>query len=203
MHVWTCYIISIPSGGLVANHNRNQCIISTLGWWKFTVNNRQQTAPGIGSTQAIWSRHVSSASKSPDCIIAHWSDWCTSPVRPVWCCCTSVFNLGFVDQPRNLVVFWWTTGNPANSVYPPPITTLDVAHTKSRLNLGFEAQSRNHPLLHLTILATMQPALDSASHQVSRTKPTYLLHTWRPHRPRPFAVVLHLHQHQSSRNLHL
>jgi hypothetical protein len=25
------YIISMPSGGLVANHNRNQCITSTLG----------------------------------------------------------------------------------------------------------------------------------------------------------------------------
>jgi hypothetical protein len=30
-----------------------------------------------------------------------------------------------------------------------------------------------------------------------------LLYTWRPHRQRPFALVLHLHQHQSRRNLHL
>jgi hypothetical protein len=35
---WTCYIISVPSGRLVANHNRNQCITSTLGWRKFTIN---------------------------------------------------------------------------------------------------------------------------------------------------------------------
>jgi hypothetical protein len=49
----------------------------------------------------------------------------------------------------------------------------------------------------------MRPALDPASHRVPRTKPTCLLHTWRPHRRRPFALVLHLHQHQSSRNLHL
>jgi hypothetical protein len=28
----------MPSGGLVANHNRNQCITSTLGGRKFTVN---------------------------------------------------------------------------------------------------------------------------------------------------------------------
>jgi hypothetical protein len=28
----------MPSGGLVTNHNRNQCITSTLGWRKFTVN---------------------------------------------------------------------------------------------------------------------------------------------------------------------
>jgi hypothetical protein len=49
----------------------------------------------------------------------------------------------------------------------------------------------------------MRPALDPVGHRVPRTKPTYLLHTWRPHRRRPFALVLHLHQHQSSRNLQL
>jgi hypothetical protein len=49
----------------------------------------------------------------------------------------------------------------------------------------------------------MQPALDPAGHRVPRTKPTCLLHTWRPHRLRPFTLVFHLHQHQSSRNLHL
>jgi hypothetical protein len=49
----------------------------------------------------------------------------------------------------------------------------------------------------------MRPALDPAGHRVPRTKPTCLLHTWRPHRRRPFALVLHLHQHQSSHNLHL
>jgi hypothetical protein len=40
MHIrsWTCYVISVPSGGLVVNHNRNQCITSTLGWRKFTIN---------------------------------------------------------------------------------------------------------------------------------------------------------------------
>jgi hypothetical protein len=38
MQEWTCYIISVPSGGLVTNHNRNQCITSTLGWRRFTVN---------------------------------------------------------------------------------------------------------------------------------------------------------------------
>jgi hypothetical protein len=49
----------------------------------------------------------------------------------------------------------------------------------------------------------MRPVLDPAGHRVPRTKPTCLLHTWRTHRRRPFALVLHLHQHQSSRNLHL
>jgi hypothetical protein len=49
----------------------------------------------------------------------------------------------------------------------------------------------------------MRPALDPAGHRVPRTKPTCLLHTWRPHQQRPFALVLHLHQHESSRSLHL
>jgi hypothetical protein len=58
-------------------------------------------------------------------------------------------------------------------------------------------------LLHLAVLATMRPTLDPAGHRVPQTKPTCLLHTWRPHRRRPFALVLHLDQHQSSCNLHL
>jgi hypothetical protein len=49
----------------------------------------------------------------------------------------------------------------------------------------------------------MRPALYSAGHRVPQTKHTCLLHTWRPHWRRPFALVLHLYQHQSSRNLHL
>jgi hypothetical protein len=49
----------------------------------------------------------------------------------------------------------------------------------------------------------MRSALDPAGHRVPQTKPTCLLHTWRPQRRRPFALVLHLHQHQSSRYLHL
>jgi hypothetical protein len=49
----------------------------------------------------------------------------------------------------------------------------------------------------------MRPALDPTCHRVPRTKPTCLLHTWRPHRQRPFALVLHLHQHETSHNLHL
>jgi hypothetical protein len=48
--------------------------------------------------------------------------------------------------------------------------------------------------LHIAVLATMRPALDSASHRVPRTKPNCLLHTWRPHWQRPFALILHLHQ---------
>jgi hypothetical protein len=49
----------------------------------------------------------------------------------------------------------------------------------------------------------MRPALDPTGHRVPQTKPTCLLHTWRPHRQRPFVLVIHLHQHQPRRNLHM
>jgi hypothetical protein len=49
----------------------------------------------------------------------------------------------------------------------------------------------------------MRPTLDPAGHRIPRTQPTCLLHTWRPHWQRPFALVFHPHQHESSRNLHL
>jgi hypothetical protein len=41
------------------------------------------TATCVASTQAMRSRRVSSASKSPDYVVAHRSDWCSPPVRPV------------------------------------------------------------------------------------------------------------------------
>jgi hypothetical protein len=41
------------------------------------------TAPCLASTQAMRSRRVSSASKSPDCVVAHRSDRRSSLVRPV------------------------------------------------------------------------------------------------------------------------
>jgi hypothetical protein len=41
------------------------------------------TAPCVASTQAMRSRRVSSTSKSPDCVVAHRSDRCSPPVRPV------------------------------------------------------------------------------------------------------------------------
>jgi hypothetical protein len=41
------------------------------------------TAPCLASTQAMRSRHVSSASKISDCVVTHRSNWCSTPVRPV------------------------------------------------------------------------------------------------------------------------
>jgi hypothetical protein len=41
------------------------------------------TATCLASTQALRSQRVSSASKISDCVVAHRSDGCSSPVRPV------------------------------------------------------------------------------------------------------------------------
>jgi hypothetical protein len=57
--------------------------------------------------------------------------------------------------------------------------------------------------LHLALLVSMWPALDPVGHLVSRTKPTCLSTPRMSHRHRPFVLVLHLHQHKPSRNLHL
>jgi hypothetical protein len=104
----------------------------------------------------------------------HRSD--RSPLVRRWCS-TSVFGLGFVARPRNPVVLWQTTVNPADLVWPPRQSPLMTWPPRlSRLDLGFETQSRNRTRLNLVILATMRPALDPASHWVPRTKPTW------PHR---------------------
>jgi hypothetical protein len=113
-------------------------------------------------------------------VTTNWSDRFHQPVRPVSACQPhGVFVLGFVAQPSNLVVLWWTTVNPANLVWPPTNLHSWLGPNSSRLDLGFEAQPRNHPRLRLAVLATLHPALDPAGHWVPRTKPTCLLHTWR------------------------
>jgi hypothetical protein len=43
-------------------------------------------------------------------------------------------------------------------------------------------QETVHDLSRLFFTCTMRPALDPTGHRVPRTKPTCLLHTWRPHR---------------------
>jgi hypothetical protein len=124
------------------------------------------------------------------------------PVRPVSARQPRpVFGLGFVLS--NSVIFWWTTETPRTwcSLRQSPLMTWLPQNPGSTLVLWLNQETVHR--LHLAVLATMRPALDSAGHQVPRMKATCLLHTWRPHRPRPFALVLHLHQHKSIRNLHL
>jgi hypothetical protein len=49
----------------------------------FSIGQMPGDATCLTSTQALRSRHVSSALKIPSCVIAHRSDRCSSPVRPV------------------------------------------------------------------------------------------------------------------------
>jgi hypothetical protein len=102
----------------------------------------------------------------------HRSDWSGTAASPSsvlrsWLCGSTKEPSGFLvnhRKPRELGV---ASANP----------THDSAPTKSRLDLGFEAQPRNRPRLHVAVHATMWPALDPAGHRVPRTKPTCFLHT--------------------------
>jgi hypothetical protein len=90
---------------------------AVLEVFKFSLSDGcPATATCLASTQALRSRRVSSASKIPDYVVAHRSDRCSSPVRPVRSTGQTglallqhrlrFFGPGFVDQPRNLVGFW-------------------------------------------------------------------------------------------------
>jgi hypothetical protein len=84
MQVWTCYIISMPSGGLVANHNRNQCITSTLGWRKFTVN---ISRPQCSACALFgWVRVVLRESPLPHAHLSGLPSAAFMPVSPGWGC---------------------------------------------------------------------------------------------------------------------
>jgi hypothetical protein len=55
------------------------------------------------------SRHVSSASKSADCVVAHRADRCSSPVRPVRCCCSTVFGSSVLALWINQGTQWFSS----------------------------------------------------------------------------------------------
>jgi hypothetical protein len=123
--------------------------------------------------QALRSRRVSSASKIPDCVIAHRSDWCSSPVRPVPTGQTGLellqhrlrfSNLSFVDQPRNK----WFSGEPLEtprtrcSLCQSPLMIRLPRSSGSTLVLRLNQETVNDFILlfmppcgpHLTPLAT-------------------------------------------------
>jgi hypothetical protein len=68
------------------------------------------TATCLASMQALRSRCVSSASNIPDCIVAHRSDRCSSPVRPVPTGQTGQINWsgrsGTVAAPSSVLRSW-------------------------------------------------------------------------------------------------
>jgi hypothetical protein len=105
------------------------------------------TATRLASTQALRSRHVSSASKSLDAP----GSCLHPPSLRSWLC-------GSTKQPRQFCGEPPQTPRTRCSLHANP--THDLVATSSRLDLGFEAQPRNRTRLHLVFLASIRPALD-------------------------------------------
>jgi hypothetical protein len=135
------------------------------------------TATYLASTQALRSRRVSSASKSPDCVVAlrsdrcsspvrpvptgqtgtHWSDRSDPPVRPVWSCYISVFSSSvlalWIDQGIQ-----WFSGEPSET--PRTWCSLRQSPLMTRLprSLGSTLVLRlNQETVHDFILLFMPP----------------------------------------------
>jgi hypothetical protein len=112
----------------------------------------------------------------------HQSD---QPVKPVWSCCTSVFGSSVLDLWINQGTQWFSGEPPETlrtrcSLRQSPFMTRLPRSPGLTLVLRLNQETVHD--LHVLVLATMRPALDPAGHRVPRTKPTCLLHTWRPHR---------------------
>jgi hypothetical protein len=142
------------------------------------------TATYLASTQAFRSRRVSSASKIPDCVVAHRSDRSDPPVRPVWHCCSTVFGSSVLALWINQGTQWFY-GEPPET--PRTRCSLRLLQLMIRLPRSparpwFCGTTKKPSMTSSYCSSTMLPALDPAGHRVPRTKPTCLLHTWRPHR---------------------
>jgi hypothetical protein len=126
MQVWTCCIISMPSGGLVANHNRNQCITSTLGWRKFTVNRQHvlrdregRGRPGGGPHSALRRREARPSASAagglsrqevglPRCCVNRFVMWLFFLWIDMWFgCCSSCESICCVCFIHVMCLFWF------------------------------------------------------------------------------------------------
>jgi hypothetical protein len=181
-----------------------------------SIGRMPATATCLASTQALRSRRVSSASKSPDCVAAHQLDRCSSPARPVPTGQTHQSDRsGAAASPSSVLLSWlcgstqgtqWFSGEPPET----PRTRCSLRQSQLMTRLPRSSGSTlvlrlNQETIHDFILLFMPPCGPHLTPLATgpSNQATCLLHTWRPHRRRPFALVLHLHQHQLSRNLHL
>jgi hypothetical protein len=110
---------------------------------------------------------VSSSSKSPDCVVAHRSDRCSSPVKPVRCYCTSVFGSSVLALCINQGTQWFS-GEPPETPRTPcslcrsPLMTWLPHSPGSTLVLRLNQETVHDIILpflppcgpHLTPLAT-------------------------------------------------
>jgi hypothetical protein len=133
---------------------------------------RPQTC--LSSTQALRSRRMSSASKSPNCIVAHRSDRSDPLVRPVRCCCTSVFGSSVLALWINQGTQWFSGEPPETprtrcSLRQSPLMTRLPCSPGSTLVLRLNQETVHDFILlfmppcgpHLTPLATgsLEPSL--------------------------------------------
>jgi hypothetical protein len=131
------------------------------------------------------------------------------PVRPtgqtVWRCCSTVFGSSVLALWINQGTQWFS-GEPLET--PRTQCSLRQSPLMTRLPRGPGStlvMRLNQETVHDFILLFMPPCGPHLTPLATGSLERSLLDfsTWRPHRRRPFALVLHLHQHQSSRNLHL
>jgi hypothetical protein len=52
MQGWTCYIINMPSGGLVTIQSSNQSVTSAFGWRKSIVNKQKFWGRAVDEEEA-------------------------------------------------------------------------------------------------------------------------------------------------------
>jgi hypothetical protein len=125
--------------------------------------------------QALRSRRVSFASKSPDCVVAYRSDWCSSPIRPVRNTCQN--RPGAAASP-SLVLRSWLCG----STNEP--SGFLVNHWKPR-ELGVASANR-HSLLGSHVVparpwfwgSTKKPSMTSSCRSCHHAARTWL--RWPP-----------------------
>jgi hypothetical protein len=167
------------------------------------------TATCLASTQALRSRRMSSTSKILDCVVADRSDRCSSPVRPTGQTGLALlqhrllfFGLGFVDQPRTQ----WFFGEPLETtrtlcrLHQSPLMTRLPRSPGSTLVLRLYQET-----VHDFILLFMPPCGPHLTPLATGSLERSLLVFSTPGglTGDDLSFVLHLHQHQSSRNLHL
>jgi hypothetical protein len=144
----------------------------SLSLHRRTDAQRQQTC--LASTQALRSRRVSSALKSPDCVVAHWWDWCSAPIILVRCCRTSIFGSSVLALWINQRTQWFS-GEPLEtprtrcSLRQSPLMTQLQRSPSSTLVFRLNQETIHDFILpflppcspHLTPLATgsLEPSL--------------------------------------------
>jgi hypothetical protein len=127
----------------------------------------------------------------------HFPD--ASPAIPPRAPCIQTSRRAWIPSPPaepTELILWlnqvtrWFYGDPPQTHVQTPVVShyLALAH------------------FHDFVLLFLPPCvshLTPSGHRVHQAKPTCLCTPWRPHKAKPFAPALHVHQRKSSRNLHL